>query len=163
MFGFKKKLTNDIERSLNTEVERLKELVVAKKADNPTIVKGMYIDFGLGAFDMFGKELQLDFTPESIKRVEARLATMHDSMASAQPAEDVIDRFVKLFGGYVGCVLMQTGWEWSLDGDNPLDPSKVVVARNGKQFYVISKVYKRLLNGPEDNVWDAYYIIDTNE
>jgi hypothetical protein len=159
MFGFNKRSGNKIEAKLNHECEELKR-TLTKDTDPKTMAKAIFIDFGLGAYDSYGKELGLDFSSESIKRLEARLALMHEQMAGSKPSDDTINGFVKMFGGYLGCVMMQTGWEWSLEGKNPLDLGKVVVERDGKRFYVLSKVYKRLVNGPEDNVWDAYQIID---
>lgn len=159
MLGFRKIAKNEIEAKLDAECELLKKSL-SKDTNSSTAAKAIYIDYGLGALDRYREDWQLDFSTESIKRVEERLGVMHDQMTEAQPSTDAIDGFVKLFGGYIGCVMMQTGWEWGVDGNNPLDLSKVVVERNGKRFYILSKIYKRLMNGSEDNIWDAYYIIE---
>jgi hypothetical protein len=104
-----------------------------------------------------GFAFRLDWSDGSIQQIEAILTRMHDEMASAQPTGDQILQFAKMFGSYVGEVFRKNhGGQWgmvTLGGDT--FPG-MQADNGGGRFWPWGRVRKRLLNGPEDNVWHYY-------
>jgi hypothetical protein len=87
------------------------------------------------------------------------LGRLHDEMANAQPPEDAIWTFAKAFGSYVGEVLRRhRGGEWGMVSMNG-QPFPGLQQKNGALCWPWSKVQKRLVNGPEDNVWHYYRVL----
>jgi hypothetical protein len=110
----------------------------------------------------------LDFSRESVRAVEELLARMHEArpkglfsrLLSRGPSQEVLFTFAKMYGGYVGEVLRRTsGGEWYLDQE--LIPGQPTIGlRNGEQrIWPPAKAGKRLINGPEDNVWHYFQVV----
>jgi hypothetical protein len=55
------------------------------------------IDFAQSRF-----KLELDWTDESFAHVESMLTVFHEKMPDANPSEEQISLFAKMFGSYVG-------------------------------------------------------------
>jgi len=106
----------------------------------------------------------LDFSPESISCVELVMEKLHAAMPRGLsrffrrgPSEKEIAVMAKMYGGYIGEVIRKTsGGEWVFDLE--IAPGETVISlRKGSQrIFPPAKVYKRLTNGSEDNVW-VYY------
>ena len=65
-----------------------------------------------------------------------------------------------MYGGYVGEMLRRSsGGEWYID--RSIVPGQATIGlRNGDQaIWPPSKVGKRLVNGPEDNVWHYFQVV----
>jgi len=108
----------------------------------------------------------LDFSPESVRAVEALLGTMYEArprgvlsrLFSRGPSQEVLHTFSKMYGGYVGEVLRRSsGGEWYID--QSLVPGTVGLRNGDRSIWPPSKVAKRLLNGPEDNIWHYFQIV----
>jgi hypothetical protein len=110
------------------------------------------VDF---ARDHFG--LSLDGTDASIEQIETILTRFHDEMAAASPTQETILQFAKMFGSYVGEVFRRNhGARWGMvtigaDTFPGMETDKVAA-----RFWPWGRVQKRLVNGPEDNVWHYY-------
>lgn len=101
-------------------------------------------------------DLALDFTPESLKKVEAVLAQLHDALKTATPEERPTDKQIEgasiIWGVYVGEVIRRHyGGRWEIS-----KPDGVLqLTVNTASLFPVRKVQKRLMDGPGDNV--AFY------
>jgi hypothetical protein len=107
-------------------------------------------------------DLDLDFTEESVERVEQLLGELHQLREEEDPGKDRIWAFAEMFGSYVGEVMRRHhGGEWGL------------VEMDGQRFPGImfgtttcwpwARVHNRLTVGPEDNVWHYYQSMTSND
>ena len=117
--------------------------------------------YSLDAVDLarmnFG--VRLNWSIESLRAVEIILTQLHDAIPEKHPSEDTIVTFSKAFGSYVGEVIRREHggcWGWVT-----LQGNRIV----GVQFdhprialWPWSRVYKRLKDGPEENVWHYYQL-----
>ena len=109
----------------------------------------------------------LDYSPDSIKRVEGVLETLYAAMPRGLsrlfrrgPSREDVATMAKMYGGYIGEVVRRTaGGEWVFDTE--IAPGETVISlRKGEQrIFPPTKVQKRLANGPEDNVWFYYQVL----
>lgn len=80
--------------------------------------------YALDAVDLASQNfgVKLDWSENSIQKVEQMLARLHVEMSNARPTEDTIWSFAKLFGSYIGEVIRRHhGGEWgsmALDGQS---------------------------------------------
>jgi hypothetical protein len=117
--------------------------------------------YALDAVDMAASNfgLKLDWSDRSVQKVEEMLGRLHDDMAQSNPPEEAVWTFAKAFGSYVGEVLRKHhGGEWGM------------VSLNGQTFPGIQqdgerlcwpwgRAHRRILNGPEDNIWHYYQVL----
>ena len=112
--------------------------------------------YALDAIDLAKKNfgVTLDGTDESIAQVESVFVTLHQAMAQKPPAE-VIWTFAKTFGSYTGEVFRKHhGGEW---GRLSQEGSIVATMRwNGTLFWPFARAHKRIVDGPENNIWHYY-------
>jgi hypothetical protein len=115
--------------------------------------------------------LTLDFSENSIRQIEDICALLHnkipkgflEKLTKKSPPEEVIVRISKMLGGYIGQVLVNHyGGNWVVENNIMSQDKTVVLNIEGMKTFPIAKVYKRLKNGPEDNVYH-YYIAITRE
>lgn len=110
------------------------------------------------------QQLELDYSLDSVRIVERRLAALHEAVPRGLfgrlwtdgLSEADIQVAAMMFGAYVGEVLKKEfGGYWS--DESLLDPGSKVLTlhfENGRgEVWPQIKVEKRLRNGPEDNVW----------
>jgi hypothetical protein len=125
--------------------------------EEPTLAEMMEA-CALDAVDHARKvNVELDFSPESVEQVEAILSTMSRSIPKTflgklfrrGPSPHQIGELANTYGGYLGEVIRrEVGGEWCLDEEN-----KFIGLRCGEGvIWPPTKVYKRLVNGAEDNV-----------
>ena len=100
--------------------------------------------------------VKLDWSDESIRRVEEILSQLHDSLAASKPDEETIWAFAKSFGSYVGEVFRRHhGGTWGMvkmaEHEFP-----GIQAQEDHMFWPWSRAHKRIINGPEDNIWHYY-------
>jgi hypothetical protein len=112
--------------------------------------------------------VNLDYSAESIRNVEAVLERLHSEMPRGflarllgrAPSDETIWTMCKMYGGYIGEVVRRTGGgEWVLDTE--IAPGERVIAlRKGEgRMFPPSKVQKRLTNGSQDNVWSYFQVL----
>ena len=98
--------------------------------------------------------VELDYTNESIERVEKLLSQFYDEFQVGQPpAESEYASVANTFGPYVGNTLIRNlgKGEWIKGAGDAW-----VVLVDDHQYLFPAKVYRRLKNGPEDNVVALY-------
>jgi hypothetical protein len=102
--------------------------------------------------------ITLDWSEKSVRHIEDILGQMHDDIPRAQPPDSAIWNFARAFGSYVGEVLRRHhGGEWgmvTLGGDS----FPGIELPNGVLCWPWGRAYKRITNGPEDNIWHYYTI-----
>ena len=122
-------------------------------------------NFAPGAVEFAAKHFQtkLDYSDSSVAAVETILDRLHRSLAAAAPPKEQIDHYAQLFGCYLGETFRRNhAATW---GIIPSGASKVPSMRSGKTgtvFYPLTRVYKRITQGDEENVV-AYYHYLLNE
>lgn len=103
--------------------------------------------------------IDLDFSPESIEKLDEILKSLYDSSPNNDLTEKRLYTISIEFGVYLGETLLRNclsehGYSWRLDENN------IPVLAKSKDFQMspVSKVYKRLTNGYGDEVKPFYNI-----
>ena len=115
-----------------------------------------------------GKKFQktLDFSEQSIQGVEDICAKLYNDIPrgminklfKSAPSEDEIVRMSLMLGVYIGEVIKkQFGGNWTLETLNK--SNTLVFTTNEIKIYPAVKVYKRLKNGPGENLYHYYRAI----
>ena len=110
---------------------------------------------------------ELDYSPGSIEDVELILARMYESIPrrfidrffKKKPSDEQMAQIAISYGAYVGEVLRKEfGGTWTKQ--NIMDQQDVLALNFGKGNTVFppGKVWKRLQNGEEDNVYAFYQL-----
>jgi Domain of unknown function (DUF3806) len=115
-----------------------------------------------------GFNTELDYSPESIKAVEELLGRLYPAVRRGWfrklfrigISDEQLDTLCKMFGAYIGEVVRrQQGGAWEVV-QNDLGMESVIALVHGEEkIFPPSKVYKRLVNGDEDNVWHYYQVV----
>jgi hypothetical protein len=103
----------------------------------------------------------LDYSAASVVVVEQCLGVFHDQKA-AGPGEEQIQQFAKMFGSYLGETYRRLhGGQWGVDGAR--QPAFRTVG--GGICWPWTRAYKRIMNGPEDDVvhWFHYLVENGGE
>ena len=112
------------------------------------------------AVDMASREkVNLDFSTESIERVEELLAKLHDEYRT-RGNEDGMNGLALAYGAYVGEAIRRSeaAAHWAEDSDIAGPGSYPIYWRDGASFPV-AWCYKRMSDGPEENVWHKYQVL----
>lgn len=101
----------------------------------------------------------LDYSPESIAILEEILQNHYEEAMVDQITDGYLWNISVIYGVYLGETLLRNaiselGYHWVLDDENV--PSLVKDEKN--TMSPVTKTYKRLKNGPEDNVQSFYDI-----
>jgi len=101
---------------------------------------------------------KFDYSKDSISDLEGILEYYHQDINQSHPADDQIRTMSLVFGAYLGESILKNGaskhgYVWkNNDGE-------LILYKNSKyQMSPVSKVYKRLINGSEDNVTFFYEV-----
>lgn len=126
-------------------------------------VSDMMEAYALDAVD-FAREhfhYDLDYSVESVDRVEQILARFHDELPTGLgkalrrgPSDEQIEQQAKVWGGYLGEVIRRRwGGTWTIPDDGPM-ANALCLAIGDTFISPPGRAYKRIVNGPEDNVTD---------
>jgi len=109
-------------------------------------------------------QLMLDYSDKSIQDVESVLAQFHDDLPKSvfqrmfrpAPPPEKISQTVVEFGSYVGEALRRrlTGSRWEKDTSG--DQIVLCLTDGERKIWPHAKVHKRIVNGPEDNIWHYF-------
>ena len=110
---------------------------------------------------------ELDFSEQSIQRVEEICVHLYNDIPRdflgklfrKSPSEEEIIKMSYMLGAYVGEVMKQhLGGNWTVETFQ--NKSNTLVLNIGEvKTFPVAKVYKRLKNGPEDNLYHYYHFI----
>ena len=126
--------------------------------------------YALDAVDLARErfQIELDFSEGSIEKVERILANYHNSLPKGVfgklfgrgPSNDAIWQFAKIWGGYVGEVIRRRwGGEWALESAAFPGQQMITLKVRGQDIFPPSKAGKRMVNGPEDDIWLFYQVV----
>ncbi|EKQ56187.1 MULTISPECIES: hypothetical protein [unclassified Clostridium] len=121
----------------------------------------MFIGYALDAADTAERnfKIKLDFSEDSIKDVEKILDRLNKTIEIDNPSEDLVLKFAKVFSGYIGQVIkINWGGEWKDESNFAIKNGPALKVKD-QDLFLLSKVYRRITSGPEDNVWHFYQII----
>lgn len=121
----------------------------------------MFVGYALDAVDVvrLNFNIQLDFSEDSIKEVEKLLENLHKLYEKSKLSDDRVLDFAKQFSGYIGQVMIQNwGGEWIPESDFTIKNGPALKVKENNLF-LLSKVYRRIQNGSEDNVYHFYQAI----
>lgn len=109
------------------------------------------------------KGVNLDYSKDSVQRVEQILADLHQSRSKGQLPDSDLDMHAHRFGAYIGEVLRRMhGGHWARDSDVG-GPDSFPIHWNGGQTFPIAWCGKRIINGDEDNVWFKFQVFTSEE
>jgi hypothetical protein len=111
--------------------------------------------------------VDLDFSEGSIELLEMVLEVYHKGIPkgikkffSKGPSEHEISQMSKIWGAYLGeTIIKNLGGHWEIS--KSFDGAICLIIGDG-EIYPPAKVYKRIINGSEDNVY-VYYVVLKNE
>lgn len=112
------------------------------------------------AREAFGETIEV--TIDSLRQIETMAGTFHDQLPEADSSEQV-ERIAKILGGHIAHVIVQLhGW---IPGKVFFDETQMFAIEEPTGNGLIwppQKALKRLINGPEDNLWH-YYQLSTDQ
>lgn len=106
-------------------------------------------------------EKEFDYSKNSIKDLEEILDYYSNDISKSKPTENQIWSMSVIFGSYLGEVMLKNGllkksYKWDKDNNSNIP---LLVANDGSYITPNDKVYKRLVNGKEENVISFYDVI----
>ena len=137
-------------------------------------VKDMMVAFSQDAVEhaKASAGVNLDYSLESIRQVEAILGELFDAMPRGLfgrlfqkgPSADDVSAVCQMYGGYLGEVVRRTGGgDWTLDTEGVAGEKTVCLRKGDKRVCPPALVRKRLTNGEADNVWLYFQALITDE
>ncbi len=103
--------------------------------------------------------IKLDYSVQSIEQVEAVLSKIHEQY-SKDKSSIAVNGLAMAYGAYIGEVIKRTEPDAKWERDHPVagEKSYPIHWRGGESF-PCGWCFKRITNGPEDNVWHKYQIL----
>jgi hypothetical protein len=121
--------------------------------------------YALDAVDIAKSQfkINLDFSDQSITRVEQILDFLHNDRVKSNPTQEQIFNFAKVFGSYIGEVYRRNhGATWgTVTMGRDSFPGLQATAK-GNLFWPWGKVQNRITQGAEDNVAVYYRVLLTS-
>ena len=109
------------------------------------------------------QSVPLDYSADSIRFVEGLLGGFHERHKSGKMSDADVNQQAMLYGSYVGEVIRRLkGGEWARDHEQA-GPHTYPLSYDEHQSFPIMWCGKRMVNGPEDNVWHKFQIIVLEE
>lgn len=156
---------------VDTEGNRIYDLLAKEyENDKSKLDKGesinklelMFKGYALDAVD-FTKEnfkKQLDFSEKSIKDVEECLVFLNSTREQYIPSDAQILMTAKMYAGYIGQVIkIRWGGEWRDESEYSFNNGPALKVKE-QHLFLLSKVYRRITGGAEDNIWHFYQEIE---
>jgi len=103
--------------------------------------------------------LNLDYSIESIEKAELALSKVHEDFSTQNKNIDV-EGLAMAFGAYIGESIMRNTPDSHWEQDHQVGgPNSFPLHWKGGESFVAAWCYRRIKNGPEDNVWHKYQIL----
>ena len=105
-------------------------------------------------------DAKLDYSVESIKTVEQILGRVHDQYV--RDASSVSPKGLgSAYGAYIGEVIRRSepGAHWERDDELGEKTYPIIWGPGAGHSYPMGWCIRRILNGPEDNVWNKYWAL----
>jgi hypothetical protein len=102
-----------------------------------------------------GFDVLLDYSEESLRRVEDILARL-----AGQPQSEDLAEACKMWGSYLGEVVRRRyGGEWTIETYPGKQFATLTLSVGGNKLFPTMKVHRRLTQGQDDNVWSFYTMV----
>jgi hypothetical protein len=145
-----------------------REQVESRLDDGPATVEKMMGAFSLDAVDHAAQQgIELDYSESSLTQVEVILGKLEADRPKGLvklfrkgPSQSDVETIAKLYGGYIGEV-MRFEWglgEWIIPEDGPF-AGALVLEYGEAMTSPPAKVFKRIVDGPGDDVWYYYQVL----
>lgn len=100
---------------------------------------------------------ELDWTDASVAHIETMLVQYHAALPNVSPDDDKVQTFARMFGSYVGEVYRRNhGATWGVISWQGEDMPGLQCDGNTNLLWPWMRAYKRIKNGPEENIWHYY-------
>lgn len=162
-------LANYNERLVEEYSVSLKKIQAGNGRD---YLRVMNIGYALDAVDFAQQffKVTLDFSDESIEDIEKILDVIHKTLVDENSKEEDILNYAKKFSGYIGQVIIKSwGGEWKDENEYSFKNKEGKTIRTGPglkvkdlDIFILSKVYRRIVNGSEDSITQFYQGIKEN-
>lgn len=120
-------------------------------------IKSEMIDYALEVGKIF--EMELDFSDESIKKVEKILSEIHEEYKRTKNDEGLNGIAIQ-FGFYIMEVIKRNhGKAWVERNHQSFGENSFPFYWNGATLFPIGWCQKRIFDGNDDNVWIKYQIV----
>ncbi len=105
--------------------------------------------------------VDLDYSSDSVAKVEEILGTIHQQHRSFPFSQDQLVNESLKWGAYLGEVIRKLKpCHWELDSEVGGEGSLPIVYEDERrESFPIGWCYKRIKNGPEDNVWHKFTLL----
>jgi len=114
-----------------------------------------FIDFAKASF-----KIDLTLAEADVSAVEQLAEQAHNAYKIGHLLEDNLLSYAKMFAGYLGLLIItHKGGEWIEEVDTLKEAGAGIRQRNGAVYFVLSKAFRRIKNGSEDNLADFYRTI----
>ena len=111
-------------------------------------------------------QIALDHTPESIQQVESIVASVAETVPRGflqkllrkGPLEEEIQANCQMFGAYLGEVMRENlpgDWKWEMNAEM----GTIGLTFDGSWCFPTNKIYKRIMDGPGDDLWSYYRVL----
>ena len=106
-------------------------------------------------------QIELDESPESIEHVEKILGLLHDQHKETPFAKNKIAKAVIQWGAYTGEVIKNIHpAHWEKDSEvGGKNSYPLVFEEEKRETFPVGWVHKRIVNGPDDNIWVKFQIL----
>jgi hypothetical protein len=133
-------------------------------------VADMMHDFAAAAVETArAMNVTLDYSEDSLQQVEQILAQLHDELRGgdaavrsldhppAKPSTADMAEVSKLWGSYFGEVVRRRwGGDWSIETYPGASFATLTLTVSGGKMFPSMKIYRRLMEGEQDNIWSFY-------
>jgi hypothetical protein len=102
--------------------------------------------------------VNLDYSIDSIKSVEQILGGLHDQYVK-DPSTISVKGLGSAYGAYIGEVIRRSEPSARWERDDKLGEKTYPIIWGSGHSYPMAWCIRRILNGPEDNVWMKYRVL----
>ena len=100
---------------------------------------------------------RLDWTDNSIEKVEEMLDYLHQQAEKDKPTEAQVFAFAKGFGSYIGEVYRRNhGADWGIVTLGDQQYPGLRTSSSGLEFWPWGRAQQRIIEGSSNNVWHYY-------
>lgn len=110
------------------------------------------------AFAREGFGLELDWSDDSIAKIEDLLGVLHDQVALL--SKEQVLQFATMLGSYVGEVFRRNhGAAWGMVTLQRQSFPGLMASQSSGTFWLWARARSRIVDGPSDNMWHYYQVL----
>lgn len=106
-----------------------------------------------------GNHVTLDYSVDSLQKVESILGQLHDDYARDNSSV-AAKNLAMAYGAYIGEVIRKSEPNVRWEKDDPVGgQNSYPLIWSAGNSYPCAWAYRRIVNGPEDNIWNKYQFL----